>query len=178
MSVDDLKTLLGGALRPGVKLAVENYTDSNGVVSNLEVEVLPENGYEGLVKESLQLLEDGKVLKPETSSEEDWAAAVAEQKAAWEKSLAGENKKSGWGDGYVKHASGYYTTEKDENVVYVKGLKRLSRSEISRPEEEKAVKSSQKTLCKKHLQKTSPVGSYVAAIKLAEGKFASVRVTG
>jgi hypothetical protein len=152
-------------------LRIDGYQSSDGGTSDFIVRLpLEQDIYWKLVKESFELLRDGKIACPSHFASV-WPEAVNEQLESWQRTLNGETRRNSTPE-YSVHPDGYMTKAGNANTVvlpHVVILQRRLRQLHS------GIKSALKTMAKAHIRNHTPINAYRGALLLEPGKFELVQ---
>ena len=160
------------AAAKGGTLHIRGYRSGSGAETNYTVKLLGPDGYRELVRESLDMLKEGKVVKPEGVDLNIWILACNEKQASFEATLTGETAPRNYARSMMEH-EGYSSYEDEPDTFILRNLMKVS-EEIVTPGETKMVKSAAKTLAKAAIDKMLPIGKYLGQLNLAPGKYTSV----
>lgn len=174
MKKEDITAIIEAALKENRPLRIKGYRNSDGQVADYVVRIAGSDGYQSMVKASLEALNDGKVTPPADTPPEVWEAAQAEQKASWEKTLAGESTRS-YNDGMELTPGGYYVSAGDPTMVGLRNLEQVS-IDVTEAIDKKATVSKPKTLAKAHIRDNTPLANYLGQLNLVPGKFTSIEL--
>jgi hypothetical protein len=157
-------------------VSIRGYKSESGRVANILVQPLGPNGYERLVKESLEQVKSGNVTKPDNVDQDVWEKAIESQLTSWEKTLAGgHGRKNNFEKKEDKKE--FYQHVDNGNTMYIKNI-RIIRKNVITEGEYKKVNSRPLTIAKKLLVKQTPVNKYQGCFKLDTGKFDSIHIQG
>ncbi len=173
-TIESIQDEVADAIASNRPLVIKGYVSSSGAVTDYAVRVIGSSGYRALVEQAIDELQRGVLVVPDGADKAVWEQARAEQAVSWQKTLDGEHRASQWGDSYAQNGRGYFT-KAGEDVVYIKHLSVIEK-EIVTPETS-TVNSATKTKYKKLIVDQSPLGSYLAVLKLAPEKVISVNAS-
>lgn len=152
-------------------IAINGYRSEAGRVMNVTLQPLGDNGYHNLIRQSIEQVEKGDIVKPESVDQEVWDEAIQSQMESWQKSLAGEQGRL---NKFSKDEKGFYTHDEQGDTITVRNV-RIIRKEIIVEGEYKTVNSRPLTIAKKLLVAQTPVSTYQGSFKLEVGKFDRIR---
>lgn len=157
-------------------LFIKGYTSSSGDVADYRVRFLPiRTGYLELVQQSLDMVKEGRVEKPDGFSVEVWHQALNEQVNSWTNSLEGNTKKRTFTVELQPHTDGYwFDPQLGSDHMVLRSLQQLDKT-VVKVVEKRQVNSADKTRAKEHLARVTPIGSFIGQLNLYPGKFETVR---
>ena len=177
-------------------IAIENYVDGNGRITNRLLTTFGSDTYHRLVKESIDAVLDNSVELPSTIDGMDidaatWNQAVVEQLQSWRKTLTGghgrKDTKSAVKNDDGETQRGFYerdgiaclanirivkTSETDEQKAY---------NDLGKDDGSVKVKPGPKSAlakAKAHLRDKTPVGDFKGEFKLAPDRFSRIAFSG
>jgi hypothetical protein len=166
-------------------LLLEKYVNSDGVVKDYVVRLLPGEGYHDLVKQSLDILDSNTQkfmsdIKPEDADMAEWATAISDQIDSFKKSLNPDKEKKAftYKNPTVSNDGMHFYEEEfksgNVNTVIIKNVEVLSTTLHSENVEEKLPKGNiarYKHIIKSHL----PITRYVGQFNLSADKVQCVK---
>lgn len=166
-------------------LLIEKYVTSDNVVKDYVVKILPENGYQDLVKQSLEILnkETEKFmfkLKPADADMGEWAQAVSEQIDSFNKTLnpSADKKAINFKKELIKVGAAYIDKAEIETTmpscIVLKNLQIMATTLHSENAPDKMPKGNVPRY-KELIRRELPIAAYLGQLNLAPGKVASVR---
>jgi hypothetical protein len=176
MTIPELREVLVEASNTTRKIRVEGYKNSKGEVSDLEVKMLPPDGYRSLVAASIDKMQTEGFSKPEDDSidAETWGKALMEQEESWRKTMDEEHSQRSMGEKYAHDASGLINKVDDPDYILIQHLEKISRDVTE--ESEKKTKSRPLTIAKNAIKRQAPIGNYIGSLSFEPGKFESVSI--
>lgn len=175
MTPDKVKALVDQAMAGSKTLKIKGYVSGDGTVADYIVKLIGHEGYLDLIRASLKMLQGGKIAKPAGIPPADWDAAVAEQITSWTRTLQGESSRTATTP--LKPMGGYWIDPSRPDLVAIKNLLEVH-CRVLTPSTKAATKSAAKTLAKKHIAESAPIGNYNGQMNLAPGKFTDLEVVG
>lgn len=163
-------------IKPGTRLKITDYSNSNGETYDLEVEVLGPAGYERMLRDDLEILRTADVASMlPTTPWVDVSAAKSGLITAKEAALAArdeQSKSTRVGPAYDMLGDALAELPDKEGCLYILRLKCLSSPPPVKPA--KGVLPRTKQIMTEVLN--LPTACYIHAIQLAPGKFKSVAI--
>ena len=184
LTPESIRQIIEAAVRENRRVRLEGYVDNEGNAQDLIVELLPGNGYDALIKESLEELRtwdlktaleicgvlsiEGQEVPPPL---ELVAQALADLRDSWESRLntpKEARQASTSGRDLQRQPLGWYSTEQEPELTVLLGLKRHARSVVV-PKEASTRKTTPKwgiSKVKERLTSKLPIGSYLGRLNL------------
>jgi hypothetical protein len=191
-----LSAIKQAANHHGGFIAIENYVDGNGRITNRLLTTFGGGTYHKLISESIDAVLDNSVALPSTIDGMDidaatWNQAIVEQLQSWRKSLTGghgrKDTKSAVKTDDGDTQRGFYerdgiaclanirivkTSETDEQKAY---------NELGKADGSVKLKKGPKSAlakAKAYLRNETPVGAYQGEFKLAPDRFSRIAFSG
>ena len=174
-TTQQIKEIVAKAAAGSKKLDIKGYMSSEGTVSDMVVELLPEGGYQGLIKQTLMEIATGSIKTAAPVDFEDkeaWKLGVDEQITSWNKSVAGEHAERATGVP-LEAGKGFFTRADKPEVVILKSLRGIS-SKVSAASPNPPTKSAPKTIAKKMFAKRCPIDAFIGQLNLSPDKIESI----
>lgn len=185
MNLEQIQEEIKKALAGSKTLLLEKYVNSDKEVKDFVIELLPDDGYNNLVRESMEIINNNaglfiSELRPADANLAEWATAVAEQLDSFKKSLEPDkvqkdfkvNKPMVKVDGMFLYDSEFKAG--NVSTVIIKNAKILSFTNHSEPNEGKLPKSNVARY-KYIIRSRLPISKYVAQFVLNPLKVESVK---
>lgn len=166
-------------------LLLEKYVNTDGVVKDYVIKLLPGDGYHSLVQQSLEILDNNAQkfmsdIKPADADMAEWAKAVSEQIDSFKKSLDPDKEKKAftYKNPTVSDNGMHFYEEEfksgNVNTVMIKNIEVMSTTLHSETVEEKLPKGNvarYKHIIRSHL----PISKYVGQFNLSPDKVQNVK---
>jgi hypothetical protein len=174
METQEIRNVLDQGYAEGKNtFTIAGYTTSDGDIVDYRIEVIGSHGYKGLIRESLERLQSGKVTRPVEFPSVIWDAAVAEQITSWQRTLSGEQKPRA-GAVMTPH-NGYFLSEEKPDTVILRNCKKLL-TVVRFTAKKATVNSSTKTLAKQYITTQTALDSFLGQLNLSPDRLESISI--
>jgi hypothetical protein len=173
--LDEIKNTVNQAYSERKCLRIEGYTSTDGNISDMVVEFLGPDGYNGVLEKSLKLIQDGEISLENPDGVLVGAQAAAALAVSWAKSLSGLQKERQFKDtlnyeelvkqGYTVNESGCVVI-KHVSVVQSSNVHSVARKESATP----------LVRAKKIITDQTPMGKYRGQLNLSPDKISGLSV--